>query len=374
MPAINTSSTESSDRLAMLRALELAQLGAGHVEPNPMVGCVIVRAGRTVGEGWHRQFGREHAEVEALRAAGEAAYGATLYVTLEPCCHTGKTPPCTQAVISSGIRRIFIATRDPNPDVAGGGMATLQAAGLQVEMGLLQQEAEKLIAPFSKLSRQGRPWILAKWAMTLDGKLATRSGSSQWISGAASRKVVHQLRGRVDGIVVGRGTMLADDPQLTARPSGPRTATRIVLDTWAQMPIDSQLALTSREIPVLLAVSEQAKQNRCKKLERMGVEVIRLPGVDRATRLTNLLDLMGKRRMTNLLVEGGGEVLGAFFDSHEVNEIHTFIAPKLVGGSEAIAPLAGHGRATMADAHSLEQVHIKQLEGDVYIQGRMDKK
>ena len=208
----------------MRRALELAARGEGFVEPNPMVGCVIAQGAEIIGEGWHRRFGQPHAEVEALRMAGDRAAGATLYVTLEPCCHFGKTPPCTRAVLASGVRRVVAAQTDPFPQVRGLGIAELRAAGLSVEVGLLESDARRLIAPYLKLVQTGRPWIIAKWAMTLDGKIATRSGQSRWISGPPSRQLVHALRGRVDAIMVGRETADRDDPLLTARPAGPRTA------------------------------------------------------------------------------------------------------------------------------------------------------
>jgi diaminohydroxyphosphoribosylaminopyrimidine deaminase / 5-amino-6-(5-phosphoribosylamino)uracil reductase len=211
----------SRDQQYMARALELAVLGQGHVEPNPMVGCVIVAGEQIVGEGWHRRYGGPHAEREALAQAGAAAAGATMYVTLEPCCHHGKTPPCTDAILQAGIRRVVVAHRDPFPQVDGGGIGLLQAAGLDVEVGADGGESRWLNAPYLKLVSDGRPWVIAKWAMTLDGKLAARSGDSRWISGESSRRRVHQLRGRVDAIMVGAGTVRADDPSLTARPPAP---------------------------------------------------------------------------------------------------------------------------------------------------------
>src|SRR5919197_3355884 len=213
----------ASDLDWMSRALELAERGRGFVEPNPLVGAVVVRDGRVVGEGWHRRYGEAHAEVNALAAAGEAARGATLYVTLEPCCHHGKTPPCTDAVLRAGVRRVVAAMADPFPQVAGQGVAQLRAAGVEVEVGVCEREARELNAPYLTLLAEGRPYVHAKWAMSLDGKIATRGGDSRWISGPASREVVHRLRGRVDAILVGAGTVRADDPLLTARPLGPRT-------------------------------------------------------------------------------------------------------------------------------------------------------
>ncbi len=225
------------DTQQMQRAIALARRGEGFVEPNPMVGCVLVRDGNVVGEGWHQRFGGPHAEVVALQAAGGDARGATAYVSLEPCCHHGKTPPCTQALIDAGVARVVIAMHDSFAEVAGGGVKQLREAGIEVTVGLLDDEARQLNAPYLKLIEQGRPWVIAKWAMTLDGRIASKTGSSQWISGEASRAIGHGLRGRVDAIIVGRGTAAADDPLLTTRLSDgnkpPRTATRVVFESGA---------------------------------------------------------------------------------------------------------------------------------------------
>jgi diaminohydroxyphosphoribosylaminopyrimidine deaminase/5-amino-6-(5-phosphoribosylamino)uracil reductase len=362
--------TTDDDRRFMARALELARRGEGRVEPNPMVGCVLVRDGAVVGEGWHQQFGGPHAEIAALQAAGVAARGATAYVTLEPCCHVGKTPPCTSALIAAGVRHVVAATPDPNPVVKGGGLRELIAAGVGVETGVFAAEATRLIAPFAKLVTQRRPWVIAKWAMTLDGKLATPVGDSKWISGEASRAVVHAIRGRVDAIIVGRGTVAADDPLLTARPPGPRVATRIVLDSRASLPVESQLVRTAHEAPVLVAVAADAPSSACDALRRRGVEVWASQAADREGRLAALLDELGKRQMTNILVEGGAEVLGSLFDLGAVDEVHAFVAPKIVGGA-APSPVAGRGVAAMAKALRIADAHIEQLGGDVYLHGRL---
>ncbi|HUY33588.1 MAG TPA: bifunctional diaminohydroxyphosphoribosylaminopyrimidine deaminase/5-amino-6-(5-phosphoribosylamino)uracil reductase RibD [Pirellulales bacterium] len=358
------------DAWHMRRALELAALGRGGVEPNPLVGCVIAQGAEIIGEGWHRRFGGPHAEIEALAVAAGRAAGSTLYVTLEPCCHQGKTPPCTKAVIAAGPRRVVVAQLDPFPAVAGRGLAELRAAGVQVEIGLLEAEARALNAPYLKLLAAGRPWVLAKWAMTLDGKLATRAGDSRWISGEASRRVVHELRGRVDAILVGRGTAQADDPLLTARPPGPRTATRIVLDTQATLASESQLVRTARDAPVLVAVGPRAPECDRARLEAAGCEVFVCRAGDSVARLAELLYELGRRRMTNVLVEGGAKLLGSFFDQRLIDEVHVFIAPLLVGGCEAPAPIAGTGVKRMDQAWSLESLQWRQLENDMYLQGR----
>jgi len=359
------------DRQYMRRALELARLGQGWVEPNPMVGCVIVQADRVVGEGYHRRFGADHAEREALRQAGSLAQGAAMYVTLEPCCHHGKTPPCTQAILQAGIQRVVAAMQDPFPQVAGQGLRQLAEAGLQVECGLLEAEARQLNAPYLKLIQTGRPWVIAKWAMTLDGKLATRTGQSRWISGPESRALVHQLRGRVDGILVGSRTAALDDPLLTARPPGPRKAVRIVFDSRASLPTQSQLVQTARQWPVCVAVGPDSAPEDRSRLASAGCEVLLLPGQSHQNRLLALLDQLGQRRMTNLLVEGGGRLLGALFDLQAIDEVHIFVAPKLLGGLEAPCPLAGLGIDQLTHAAQLQSLDIQQLRQDIYLAGRV---
>jgi diaminohydroxyphosphoribosylaminopyrimidine deaminase/5-amino-6-(5-phosphoribosylamino)uracil reductase len=358
------------DTWHMRRALELAVHGEGLVEPNPMVGCVIARGAEIIGEGWHRRFGQAHAEVEALRIAGDRAAGATLYVTLEPCRHFGQTPPCTQAILAAGLRRVVVAQRDPFPEVAGRGIAELQAGGVEVQLGPFEAEAQRLNAPYLKLIHTGRPWIIAKWAMTLDGKIATHTGQSRWISCPQSREIVHRLRGRVDAILVGRGTAATDDPLLTARPPGPRTPVRVVVDTLASLRSESQLARTARETPVLVAVGREATETSRARLRAAGCEVFVCEGDSHAARLTALFDELGRRRLTNLLVEGGGQLLGGLLDARQIDEVHVFIAPKLVGGSSAAAPTAGQGIAKLSAAVELETSRVQQCGADWYVTGR----
>lgn len=362
---------QSSDLDAwhMTRALELAERGRGAVEPNPLVGCVIARGAEIIGEGWHQRFGGPHAEIEALRIAGSRAKGATLYVTLEPCCHHGKTPPCTDAVIASGVARVVVAGRDPFPQVDGGGIERLQQAGIDVTVGVREAEARRLNAPYLKLLSTGRPWIIAKWAMTLDGKLATRDGDSRWISCEASRQIVHRLRGRVDAIVVGLRTAELDDPLLTARPPGPRVATRIVLDSQARLASDSQLVRTASETPVMVATGPSAPPDQCRRLHEGGCEVFSATSDDPQQRLIELLDDLGRRRMTNVLVEGGGQLLGTLFDADLVDEVHVFIAPKIIGGRDATTPVAGIGKSLMADALPLADATVERSGDDVYVHG-----
>jgi diaminohydroxyphosphoribosylaminopyrimidine deaminase/5-amino-6-(5-phosphoribosylamino)uracil reductase len=366
-----------TDDQFMDRALALAARGIGRVEPNPPVGCVIVRDGQIIGEGFHEQFGAPHAELNALTAAGGAgsAAGTTVYVTLEPCCHHGKTPPCTEALIAAGAKRVVAAVEDPFPEVSGKGIAALKAAGIACDVGVRATEANWLLAPYRKLITTGRPWVIAKWAMTLDGKLATRTGDSKWISSEASRAVVHQLRARVDAIVVGSGTAHADNPLLTARTPNPadvkRIATRIVIDSAAALSPDSRLVQTARDLPLLVAASSDAPAHNVRPLEEAGAEIFRCAGDTRATRMDSLLQELGRRRMTNILVEGGSRLFGTLFDMRAVDEVNVFIAPKLSGGADAPNPIAGQGLERMATALHLADIHIEELDGDVYIHGRI---
>lgn len=364
--------SDSADDLKhMTRALELARQGEGHVEPNPMVGCIIVRQGHTVGEGTHHRYGEPHAEVIALERAGSQARGATIYVSLEPCCHQGKTPPCTRRLIQAGIGRAVVALSDPFPEVNGRGLKQLAAAGLRVDAGLLEMEAKRVLAPYLKLITTGRPWVIAKWAMSLDGKIATVGGESQWISGPESRAVVHQLRGRVDAVLVGRGTAKTDDPLLTARPTGPRLATRVVVDSSAALSTKSRLVQTVRQAPVLVAVSESARPDRCEALQRAGVEVLQIAGNTYQKRFDQLLLQLGHRGMTNVLVEGGETLLGELFSAKQVDEVHVFVAGKILGGQAAPTPVGGQGITQLARAWQLKNLVTRPVGQDIYLSARV---
>lgn len=320
-----------------------------------MVGAVVTdAAGAVVGEGWHERFGGPHAEVNAFAAAGDRARGGTLYVTLEPCCHHGKTPPCTDAVLRSGVRRVVAAMADPFPKVAGGGIGLLRAAGLTVDVGVCEAEARELNAPYLKLLATGMPWVIAKWAMTLDGKIATRTGDSKWISNEESRRRVHELRGRVDAIVVGRGTVIADDPLLTARPPGPRVAARVVLSASGELPERCQLRATAREAPVIVYTAA-GNEGKLAGWAADGAEIV---SVSRD---------LGRRRFTNILVEGGAGVLGSFLDAGAIDEAHVYLAPKLVGGTAAPSPVGGAGVERIAEALQFGRTEVEVVGGDVWV-------
>ncbi len=366
------------DHRWMAEALELAALGQGHVEPNPMVGCVLVKNGASLGEGYHQRFGGPHAEVEALRSAASNTggdtdiAGATAYVTLEPCCHYGKTPPCTDALIAAKVSRVVVATGDPHAVVAGGGLVKLRDAGIAVEVGLLDSKSRELNAPYFKRIRYNRPWVIAKWAMSLDGKIATRTGNSQWISGDQSRQWVHQLRGRVDAVMVGIGTALADDPMLNARPPGPRRAMRVVLDSCLRLPVESKLAQSSCEHPVLVCAGPKADPLKAADLDALGCKVWISAFPDRQARLDELLQLLAQQySVTNLLVEGGAELLGSLFDLKQIDQCEVFIAPKLVGGQAAPSPIAGLGLEKITDGARVDLIESTTREQDIHLTYRL---
>ncbi len=357
----------------MRLALDLARRGLGRTHPNPPVGAVIVRAGRVVGRGFHPRAGEPHAEVFALREAGDAARGAVMYVTLEPCVHHGRTPPCVDAILEAGIAEVHIAMLDPNPVVHGKGVAKLRAAGVKVVLGEGAAEARRLTEGFAHWIRTQRPWVVAKYAMTLDGKVATRTGQARWITGPEARTWVHRLRDGVDAILVGRGTVEADDPRLTTRLpdlAAPHHPLRVILDSRGRAPLTARLfdpALPGRTVvattPAMPAARRQALQAR-------GVAVWPLPpGPDGRVSLPALLDALGREGMTTLLVEGGPTVLGAFFDAGLVHKVHAFIAPVLVGGARAPSPIAGLGRPHMAQAPRLQQVTLERLGPDLLLTG-----
>lgn len=335
----------------MARALELALAGRGSVEPNPTVGAVIVRDGKIIGEGFHRKFGRPHAEVEAIldaQSRGQDVRGDDIYVTLEPCCHHGKTPPCTEKLIEFGFKRVVAAMRDPDPKVAGKGIAALGRAGIEVVVGVMEERARELLGPYIKTRTLRRPWVICKWAQTLDGRIATHTGHSQWITSPAAREEVHRVRSWCDGICVGVGTVLADDPMLTNRSGQGRRPARLVLDADLQMPVKSRLVQSARETPLLIATTSH-DQARMQAMQSAGAEVLCLPAAPFASAghgrpngnidLGALLDELGRRNWTYLLVEGGRSVLGQFLAEGLADELLVFIAPRILGGKSSLGPV-----------------------------------
>lgn len=363
----------------MLRALSLAAQGLGYVEPNPMVGCVLVTKDNVeIGSGYHEQFGSFHAERNAIldvqnRGNASQLPGATAYVTLEPCCHHGKTPPCTEALIQAKVGRVVLAMKDPFSEVAGGGMQSLIEAGIEVVAGVEQALAEELNAPYLRRLADQRPWLIGKWAMTLDGKIATHKQDSQWISSPTSRAYVHKLRSRVDGVMVGIGTALQDDPLLTARSLDeiPRVATRIVVDSKARLPLDSKLVQSAEEFPTLVVVGPNAAPENCEKLSNRGVEVLSLPQYDAQERLAAMMKFLAvEKQATNILCEGGGKLLGSCNDAGFLDELDVFIAPKIVGGLRATSPVEGNGLGYVCDSPEFHLLEQQLLEDDIHARYR----
>ena len=357
------------DKEYMREALRLAQNAIGRTSPNPMVGAVVVKDGRVVGAGWHRKAGTPHAEIHALRMAGDLAHGATLYVTLEPCVHTGQTGPCTEAILEAGVKRVVAAMEDPNPLVSGRGLQRLRAAGVEVECGLLESEARRLNEAFVTWVTERRPFVTLKMAMTLDGKIATTSGESQWITGERSRLHGHELRDRHDAILVGIGTVLKDKPSLTTRlPDGNgRHPCRVVLDSHARTPLDTPFLLDGLA-PVLIAVTESAPEERVKRLRDFGAEVLCAgngPEVD----LSYLMQALAEKHICSLLVEGGGTVHFSFLSAGLADKVCAFIAPRLLGGRSALTVVEGGGFSRLSDAVRLSDIEIETLDSDLYLQG-----
>jgi diaminohydroxyphosphoribosylaminopyrimidine deaminase/5-amino-6-(5-phosphoribosylamino)uracil reductase len=367
--------TTDSDRRHLARAIEIAEQGRGRVSPNPMVGAVIAHDNAVFGEGYHAAVGGPHAEVEAIAAAaGSDLDGATLYVSLEPCCHQGRTPPCTDAIREAGISRVVVACEDPSAHAAGRGLGILRDEGVEVVLAGedLADRARLLNQPFRKYARTGRPWVMFKSAMTLDGKVATRSGDSKWISGTASRELTHRWRAECDAVVVGVGTALADDPQLTARLDGvQRQPRRVVFDSVGRLPLDSRLVRDAREIPLTVVVSRAAPRAATDALEAHGAEVIVAPGENEPARVVSALDQLGAAELTSLMLEGGPRLAGAFLDAGEIDEVRLFLAPVILGGRTARDPLEGEGVEQIADALRAQSLHCEHVDEDLLISARI---
>lgn len=354
------------DDLSLMRvALGLARRGLGSTWPNPSVGCLVVRDGRVFGRGVTAPGGRPHAEPQALEMAGEGARGATVYVTLEPCCHHGQTPPCTAALIAAGVARVVIATTDPDPRVAGGGIARLRAAGIAVETGLLEDEAREINAGFFSRVRQGRPLVTLKLAATLDGRIATSGGESQWITGAGARRAAHAMRGRTDAILVGAGTLAADDPELTCRLPGfrRREIVRVVADTHLRISLTSRLAATARTVPTWVLAGPGADPVRRAALEGSGVRVISVPAGPGGIDLARGLAALGGEGITRLMVEGGGQLAAALLRADLVDRLAWVAAPAVMG-ADGWPAAAAFGVARLADMPRFETQSAQELGGD----------
>ncbi len=361
----------SEDEKYMQRALDIAARAQGRTSPNPMVGAVVVKDNQVVGEGYHMKAGTPHAEVHALQAAGDAAWGATLYVNLEPCSHYGRTPPCADAIVEAGVKRVIVAGLDPNPRVSGRGLKILQDAGIETLTGVLEQEARNLNLAFFKYIQTGIPLVSLKVAMTLDGKIATSTGDSKWISGEASRKYVHQLRNVYDAIMVGIGTVLKDDPMLNTRLEDKdiRDPIRVIIDSKLDLPSSSNIVKTTRQQKTIVFCSQQADSARQEFLEEAGLTVIKMTVNEEKLPLEEVLRVLGEMEIMTLLVEGGGEINGYLIEKGLIDKVYWFIAPKIIGGREAPTPVGGRGITQLKDALPLRSMEIQRFDEDILITG-----
>ena len=367
------------DEKYMRMALKLARRGIGSVEPNPAVGCVIVKQGQVIGKGWHRKFAGPHAEINALqdcKSHGRSAKAATMYVTLEPCCHRGKTPPCTDAIIEAGLSKVVIAMIDPSAHAAGRGIEQLRQDRIEVETGLCRPDAELLNAPFIKFATTGRPWVILKWAQTIDGKMAwaDKAAENRWLSNEKSRADAHKLRRRAGAILVGIETVLADDPLLTPRPARGKKPLRVVLDNHLRIPLDCRLLATAKKAPVLILTSNQAVQTNPRKTEQItqkGAEVLEYTDTQGNSNLNFLIEQLAKRSIAQLLIEGGPRVITSFLKEHLADEICIYNAPKLLCAAGAVdisLPKAG-----LTESNDLHHVDIKPLGDNVRLTGLLKK-
>ena len=366
----------TQDQRYMQMALKLAARGFGAVEPNPMVGCVIVKSNQIIGKGFHKKFGAPHAETNAIadcETIGAKPSGATMYVTLEPCCHHGKTPPCTEAIIQAAPARVVVAAADPSEHAAGNGIIQMRNAGIRVDVGVCSRQAKVLNAGFLKFARSKRPWVILKWAQSIDGKLALAQGSTtgdNWISNELSRKDVHRLRRSVQGILVGINTVKADDPLLTPRPPKGKKPVRIVLDAGLQIPLTCKLLRTTRSFPVIIITgAESARTNSTKvaRIEKKGAELVSVPTFESKCDLEATLAELGARGIAQLLVEGGADVITSFLQGRFADAVKVYIAPKILGRAGAVS--ITDSMAQLADAAPLHHVSVDEFDGDVCITG-----
>lgn len=356
-----------TDRDYMMRAIELAKKGAGWTNPNPMVGAVIVKNGKIIGEGYHEKCGELHAERNAIASLKESAEGATLYVTLEPCCHHGKTPPCTNAILENKIARVVIGSRDPNPKVAGKGAAILCNAGIRVEEDFMREECDKLNPVFFHYITTGTPYVVMKYAMTADGKIATKTGASKWITGEAAREEVHNMRHLYMGIMAGIGTVIADDPLLNVRIEGKKSPVRIICDSHLRIPLNSQICKTAGQYKTIIACGEGSSE-KIKKLTDLGIRVVQLPDEQGKVDLQKLMNYLGSQGIDSILLEGGGTLNDSAARAGIVKKIMVFVAPKLFGGEKSKTPVAGEGVELTSDAVMLNLIGVRQIGEDLLLE------
>lgn len=358
----------------MRMALDLAEGARGRTSPNPLVGAVIVKEGQIVGRGYHQKAGTPHAEVHALREAGEQARGAAMYVTLEPCSHYGRTPPCSQAVIEAGLAEVYVAMGDPNPKVAGRGIQQLRDAGIKVEVGILEEESRRLNEIFIKYITAKKPFVLLKTAMTLDGRIAARTGHAQWVTGPEARQKAHRVRDEYDAILVGVNTILADDSELTCRlaEGEGHDPIRLILDSRGRTPPKARILRVTSPVPTIIVTTDLAPEDKIAGLKSAGAEIITLPNREGRVDLPELMAELGRREISSLMVEGGAEVGAAFLEAGLVDKVLWFIAPKIIGGKDAPGPVGGAGRGRMDEALELKDMTFGRVGKDFYVEGYPD--
>ncbi|MEG0772212.1 bifunctional diaminohydroxyphosphoribosylaminopyrimidine deaminase/5-amino-6-(5-phosphoribosylamino)uracil reductase RibD [Clostridium sp.] len=359
----------------MKRALDLAKLGIGFTNPNPLVGAVIVKDGKVIGEGYHEVYGSHHAEVNAFKNATDDVKGATMYVTLEPCSHYGKTPPCAMAIVEKGIKKVVIGLKDPNPLVSGKGIKILEDAGIEVVTGVLEEDGRELNEVFLKYITTKTPFCVMKTAMTLDGKIATYTGDSKWITGESSRKYVHELRHKLSGIMVGIGTIIVDDPMLTTRLDKIKGSdpVRIVIDSTGKIPLDAKVLNLHSNAQTIIATTEKANADKIKSLKEKGAEVIVTPLKSNGVDLSYLMGVLGEMKIDSILLEGGSKLNYSALEEGIVDKVNAFIAPKIIGGDNAKTPVGGNGKEYMREAITLSDIKIHNFHEDIMIEGYIKK-
>lgn len=361
-----------NDMEYMNLALRLAEKGCGWTSPNPMVGAVIVKDGQIIGQGWHEKYGEPHAERNALAACTQSPEGATMYVTLEPCCHHGKQPPCVDAVLEAGIRRVVVGSADPNPLVGGRGIQILREHCVQVTENVLREQCDKLNEVFLHFIKTRKPFVVMKYAMTMDGKIAAYTGDSKWITGEIARNHVQQQRHRYTAIMAGIGTVLADDPLLTCRIPGGKNPIRVICDTKLKIPLNSQIVATARQVPTILAAGKHyAEKQKQDALERAGCRILLTDEKDGHLDLCQLMNMLGEEQIDSILLEGGGTLHWAALKSGIVRKVQAYLAPKLFGGKDAKTPVEGAGIAAVADAFSLKNSTTIRLGDDFLIESEV---
>ncbi|KAF0091675.1 MAG: diaminohydroxyphosphoribosylaminopyrimidine deaminase [Fusobacteria bacterium] len=360
----------------MNKAMELARKGEGRTSPNPLVGAVIVKDGRIIGEGYHAYYGGNHAEVEAINNSKESVEGSTIYVNLEPCFHYGKTPPCAKRLVEEGVDKVVVAMLDPNPKVAGRGIEILKENGIIVEVGLLEKEAKELNEVFIKYITKGIPYIYLKYAMTLDGKIASITGDSKWISNEKSRQEVHKLRNKVGGIMVGLGTIIADDPSLNTRlrDGEGKDPVRIIVDSLCRIPPTAKVLNIDSDAKSIVAVTKGADPLKIVEVEKTGAEVLVIDDKGGRVDLRSLLEILGNRGIDSILIEGGGELIYSALEDELVDKVQVYIAPKIIGGSKAPTPVAGKGINLMCEAIELHDIKRKMFDENIMIEGYVRKR